>query len=180
MEDLLDQDRRFDEIGRWWNRAGEEIDIVAAGKEEVIVGEVKCSTRPLDVPVLDALMEKAELIERLGGRPVRPIAFARTGFTERAKAWLREHHGLGFRLDDIAKISDLHVPHTPRSSKQATLELHPSRPAPRAQDRPRLTPEMGRGTRQLERRPSGSIREDRPSGRPPRGRDRNRRDGSGG
>ena len=31
----------FEEIGRWWNRRGDDIDVVAEGKDEVILGEVK-------------------------------------------------------------------------------------------------------------------------------------------
>ena len=31
----------FERIGRWWNRRGDDIDVVAEGKDEVILGEVK-------------------------------------------------------------------------------------------------------------------------------------------
>src|SRR5207247_10327550 len=69
----------FDEIGRWWNRPGEEIDIVAAGKTEVLVGEVTWSRSPMELDVLRRLEMKVKLIEQLRGRPSRFAFVSRSG-----------------------------------------------------------------------------------------------------
>src|SRR3989442_3413962 len=68
----------FDEIGRWWNRPGEEIDIVAAGKTEVLAGEGTWSRSPMELDVLRRLGIKVKQNERLRGRPVQLAVLARS------------------------------------------------------------------------------------------------------
>lgn len=70
----------FEEIGRWWNRPGEEIDIVASGGTEILAGEVTWSKNQMSLETLRHLEVKAPKIEQIRGRPVRFVLVSRNGF----------------------------------------------------------------------------------------------------
>lgn len=91
----------FDEIGRWWNRQGDEIDIVAAGQAEVLAGEVKWSGEPVGLNLVRALEGKAKSIEKLRGRPVRFLFVARGGFSPEVT---EEGKSRGMLLLDLADM----------------------------------------------------------------------------
>lgn len=97
---------RFTEVGRWWNRQGEELDAVAAGPEEVWVGEVKWSRKPVDAGVIDGLLRKAALLEGRGGRALRPFVVARGGLTRGGAEALQRRHGFAWNLNDLAALFD--------------------------------------------------------------------------
>src|SRR5437870_2912982 len=96
----------FDEIGRWWNRPGEEIDIVAAGKTEVLVGEVTWSRSPMELDVLRRLEMKVRLIERLRGRPVRFAFVSRSGFDPKLVSEAARRQALLFDLPGLGQVFD--------------------------------------------------------------------------
>ncbi len=96
----------FDEIGRWWNRAGTEIDIVAAGNREVLTGEVSWSAGEMGMDVLRQLEGKVRQIEHLQGRPVRPVLVARGGFRQDLREEGASRGVLLLTLADLAKIFD--------------------------------------------------------------------------
>lgn len=96
----------FEEIGRWWSRQGEEIDIVASGPKEVLLGEVSWSREPMGLEALYALERKARGIERLGVRPVRYVLIARNGFAPALASALEERAGLMFDLRQLTKVFD--------------------------------------------------------------------------
>lgn len=96
----------FDEIGRWWNRQGEEIDIMAAGKREVIAGEVKWSASPMKSEVLNRLRSKLRLIERVGGRPVRPLLVSRGGFDSELRREAEGRAAILLNMDDLERVFD--------------------------------------------------------------------------
>jgi len=96
----------FDEIGRWWNRLGEEIDIVAAGKTEVLVGEVTWSRSPMELDVLRRLEMKVKLIEQLRGRPVRFAFVSRSGFDPKLVSEAARRQALLFDLPGLGQVFD--------------------------------------------------------------------------
>jgi AAA+ ATPase superfamily predicted ATPase len=96
----------FREIGRWWNKAGEELDVVAAGDKEIIAGEVKWSPDPAGPDVLREVLRKVDLIENKHGRPVRPLLAVRGGLTKPAAAEAEKAHALVLTLSDVAAIFD--------------------------------------------------------------------------
>lgn len=96
----------FDDIGRWWNRQGEEIDIVAAGEHTVLVGEVTWSRNPMGLDALHGLERKTRFIERVGGRPTRFVFIARRGFEPAFMAEARRRAALLFDLDGLAGVFD--------------------------------------------------------------------------
>ncbi|MBX7236393.1 MAG: ATP-binding protein [Caldilineales bacterium] len=68
-------------VGRWWNRQ-EEIDVMAVGEDDLLVGECKWSTKPVGENILDELMRKATLLKTSGDpKRVHYALFARAGFT---------------------------------------------------------------------------------------------------
>src|SRR3990172_517552 len=94
----------FDQIGRWWSRQGEEIDIVAAGEDEVLAGEVSWSRHPMGPGELGKLEGKVAQIERLGNRPVRLLLVSRSGFTDGVEAEADRRGGLLLTLQDLVRV----------------------------------------------------------------------------
>lgn len=77
-------------VGRWWNRQ-EEIDVLAVGENDLLVGECKWSTKPVGENILDELTRKATLLKAAGApKQIHYTLFARAGFTpaleERSRA----------------------------------------------------------------------------------------------
>jgi len=92
----------FYRVGRWWNRTGEEIDVVAEGDNEIIAGEVKWSPARLDLAVLGRLQQKVAMMESLEGRSVR-LLLATAG---RIRPELAERAGqLGAVLLDLDTLT---------------------------------------------------------------------------
>lgn len=90
-------------VGRWWNRR-EELDIVAVGEGDLLVGECKWSTKLVGENILDDLMRKAGLLKaQHDSKQFHYVLFARSGFTralqERARAQ-------GIRLLDTRTIAN--------------------------------------------------------------------------
>jgi hypothetical protein len=95
-----------DDVGRWWNRTGEEIDVVAPGPREILAGEVTWSGRPADARIVRETLRKIGLLERTDGRPVRPLVAARAGLAPEARAEAEEVHAL-VPLEDVARAHDV-------------------------------------------------------------------------
>ena len=96
----------FEQIGRWWNKQGEELDIVALGPKEILVGEVKWSKAPAGPELLREVQRKAALVEKTYGKPLRPVLAARGGLTDEAMADARRAHALVLDLSRIQDIFD--------------------------------------------------------------------------
>ena len=96
----------FEQIGRWWNRQGDEIDIVASGKDEVLVGEVTWSKNPMPLGDLRRLELKAREIERLQGRHVRFAFVARAGFEQELTAEAKAKGSILLDLQALQQILD--------------------------------------------------------------------------
>ncbi len=94
----------FEELGRWWNRQGMEVDLVARGGPEILVGEVKWGSGPLKLAALWALEGKARLLEGTGRRPVRLVFVARDGFTQAMQRAARERGAVLLDLADLSSI----------------------------------------------------------------------------
>jgi AAA+ ATPase superfamily predicted ATPase len=72
----------FEKIGRWWDQS-EEIDIVAVGEKDLLLGECKWNENRLTGPgVLNALKLKSAKVGEAAGKTVHYILFSRSGFTE--------------------------------------------------------------------------------------------------
>ncbi len=104
--------RRIDglEIGRWWNRAGAEIDVVVRGAKEVWAGEVKWSRRPLEFADVQGLLTRLPLLERTAHLPVRAFVVTRSGLTRNAREELERADGFSIDFADLSALLDRHAP----------------------------------------------------------------------
>lgn len=76
----------FTSVGRWWGtdpatRAQVEIDLIANSGKEYLIGECKWRNEKLDLPVLQALKEKADIFHKNRGLTWF-ILFSKSGFTQ--------------------------------------------------------------------------------------------------
>ncbi|HIE31817.1 MAG TPA: ATP-binding protein [Methanosarcinales archaeon] len=96
---------RFDRIGSWWNRKGDEIDIVALNSEtvEILFAECKWKAAAVDSGVSEDLRRKALLVDwRKGVRREYFAVFSKSGFDESCLEYCEEHGVLTFDADQIA------------------------------------------------------------------------------
>ena len=75
----------FDEIGRWWGnnpakRRQEEIDILAKSGSSAIFGECKWKNELVGISVLNALIEKSEILNQYKDKYY--MLFSKSGFTK--------------------------------------------------------------------------------------------------
>jgi uncharacterized protein len=94
----------FDRIGAWWDRNGNEIDIIAHNSKEskVLAGEVKWTNEPCDIQVVNSLMEKIKLLNFNG--TIELIFISKNGFTQSCLAKIEELNALHLDLTDISKL----------------------------------------------------------------------------
>jgi AAA+ ATPase superfamily predicted ATPase len=94
----------FNELGKWWNRQGVEVDLVARGGREILAGEVKWSSEPMKPAALADLEAKARLLEGAGSRPVRLVLVSRGGFAAPLRRAARDRGALLFNMADLASV----------------------------------------------------------------------------
>ncbi|MDP2750588.1 MAG: ATP-binding protein [Nanoarchaeota archaeon] len=96
----------FENIGNWWNRTGEEIDIVAYNRKtrKMLVGEVKWTNSPTDIDIVDSLVRKSKLINFAG--EYKFIFISKSGFTVKALSKIKEMNAIALDLKDIEKLFD--------------------------------------------------------------------------
>ncbi len=94
-------------IGSWWNRRGDEIDIVALNesKKEVLFGEVKWRNRPVGWNIVEELMEKKELVEwNREDRKERFLIVSKSGFTKKCLEKMDDEGIMHWDLKDIERM----------------------------------------------------------------------------
>ena len=94
----------FENIGSWWNRTGEEIDIIAYNHKtrRILVGEVKWTNSSTDIDVVDNLIRKAKFIDFKG--EYKFLFISKNGFTEKALTRIKEINAIFLTLKDIEKL----------------------------------------------------------------------------
>jgi len=90
---------RYEEIGSWWNRRGDEIDLLALGPEGSLAVEIKNRNLSLAEAhgILAALEEKLPLVKGLA----RPLATGIAARTVESKEVLRARGFYVMDLDDL-------------------------------------------------------------------------------
>ncbi len=103
---MKDVEISFENIGSWWDRNGNEIDIIAYNSVEkkIMLGEIKWTNKPLDIGVIENLITKTALIDFSGN--YRYVFVSKSGFTERCIARMEELGALYLDIQDIAKLFD--------------------------------------------------------------------------
>ena len=96
---------RFDRIGSWWNRKGDEIDIVALNSEtdEILFAECKWRAAAVGCGVVEDLRRKATLVDwEKGSRREYFAVFSKSGFDGACMGYCEENGVLMFDVDQIA------------------------------------------------------------------------------
>ncbi len=98
----------FENIGSWWDRNNNEIDVLAYNLKEKIflLGEIKFSNKQTDIDVIEELERKSKYIQHSGS--YKFIFVSKSGFTERAVKKMQELKAVYLDLKDIAELFDLH------------------------------------------------------------------------
>ncbi len=96
------------ELGGWWDRNGNEIDICGQSKESLLLGEVRWRTQPVDYADASKFFEKRLLVQCSGTQYNHTTMFvvSKSGFEPQAKSYLSERGVHCFTLADITQFYD--------------------------------------------------------------------------
>lgn len=96
----------FDQLGAWWDRSGNEIDLLALNSNEktLIACEVKWSKEKTDSSVLRTLLNRTSML-RFSGKII-PMIVSRSGFTEGCLRELEGIHGISIDINELGELFD--------------------------------------------------------------------------
>ncbi len=96
----------FENIGQWWDRKGNEIDIVAYNEKnrQIYVGEVKWTQQLCGVDILDDLIEKGRLLNYSGR--YQYILISKNGFTVQSLEKMKKLPVLHLDVNEMTKLFD--------------------------------------------------------------------------
>jgi len=94
----------FENIGSWWDRNSNEIDVLAYNLKEknFLLGEVKWTNKQLDTDIIEELERKSKYLNY--GGTYKFLFVSKNGFTERA---LKRMQDIGAVHLDLKEIEDL-------------------------------------------------------------------------
>lgn len=96
----------FEDIGSWWDRNSNEIDIVAVNKREknILFGEVKWTKETAGIEILNELIRKSNLVKFSG--KYQYLLVSKSGFTDECLKKMKEFGALHLDLKEIEKLFD--------------------------------------------------------------------------
>ena len=96
----------FEQIGSWWDRKANEIDILAFSRKKVpvLLGEIKWTNNKVDVDLLDNLTKKTKLVNFKG--EYKLMLVSKNGFTKRCIEKMDQMGCVYLDLADIEKLFD--------------------------------------------------------------------------
>jgi len=96
----------FEDIGSWWDRNSNEIDILAYNLKEknFLIGEIKWTNKPLDVDIVEGLYRKSKFINHSGD--YKFIFVSKNGFTNSAIKRMEELKATYLDLKEIEQLFD--------------------------------------------------------------------------
>ena len=95
-----------DQVGSWWDRKGNEVDVLFFSKKEkrVSIGEIKWRKRPVGVDTVNRLMGNLERIDWYNQKRIEyPFILSKNGFTEKAIQLMDEYNIPGFNIKDCER-----------------------------------------------------------------------------
>ncbi len=104
--DIFSEGRQFTSIGRWWHK-DKEIDIVALNENtaEIVFCECKWQNRETGASVLEDLRDKSQYVRwNDGARVEQFMVVSRSGFTQKAVDYARDHNFILLTPEGIRKI----------------------------------------------------------------------------
>ena len=96
----------FENIGSWWDRNSNEIDILAYNLKEknFLLGEVKWTNKQLDTDVIEELERKSKYLNYRG--VYKFLFVSKNGFTEKALKKMQDIGAIHLDLKDISELFD--------------------------------------------------------------------------
>lgn len=96
----------FEQIGSWWDRKANEIDVVAFNKKKrrMLLGEIKWTHDKVGVDLLDDLIRKTKLLNFSG--EYKLMLVSKSGFTEKCIERMEQMKCVHLDLADIEKLFD--------------------------------------------------------------------------
>lgn len=96
----------FENIGSWWDRNSNEIDIFAYNLKEknFLLGEIKWTNKPLDIEIIEELERKSKYIQY--GGTYNFLFISKSGFTEKALKKINDIGGIHLDLKEIESLFD--------------------------------------------------------------------------
>lgn len=104
---------RFTKVGPWWNRRGDEIDLVAFDdtKKLVLFGEIKWTSRKVGWKSVRDLIEKADLVPKPESCNQKYLFVSKSGFSDRCIDQMDQDGIIHWDLKDIESfISGAEMP----------------------------------------------------------------------
>lgn len=94
----------FDQLGSWWDRNGNEIDIIALNSREktMIACEVKWANEKTDIGVLNTLLSRTRMLNFAG--KITPMLVSRAGFTEGCMKEMERINGIAIDLQELGGL----------------------------------------------------------------------------
>ncbi len=94
----------FENIGSWWDRNSNEIDVLAYNLKEknFLLGEVKWTNKQLDLDIIEELERKSKYL-RYGGT-YKFLFVSKSGFTEKALKKMQDIGAVHLDLKDIEEL----------------------------------------------------------------------------
>jgi len=94
----------FENIGSWWDRNSNEIDVLAYNLKEknFLLGEIKWTNKQLDIDVIEELERKSKYLNY--GGTYKFLFVSKNGFTEKA---LKKMHDIGAIHLDLKEMEEL-------------------------------------------------------------------------
>lgn len=91
----------FTEIGSWWDKNGNEIDIVACNSksDNYYLGEVKWTNKPMDVGIVDNILNKSKFLQKAG--TYHFFFVSKSGFTKKALNLMDSMGALHLNLKEL-------------------------------------------------------------------------------
>lgn len=99
----------FTEIGAWWRRKEGDIDVVATGKNTLIIGECKWTEEPVGYEVPLMLEQRLSFLNCSDSQRsnVCFIIVSKNGFTTPALRYIEEKNMVGLTLKDVTELFDM-------------------------------------------------------------------------
>ena len=94
-------------MGSWWNRRGDEIDIVADLGNEVLFVECKWRNRKITWREVKDLIRKSELVKIESSKKRKYMIVSKLGFTENLRKRMNKEDIIYWDLSDIKRMMEL-------------------------------------------------------------------------
>lgn len=97
----------YGRTGSWWNRQGEEIDVVSINEKrnEILFGEVKWRSRQIGWDVVKELKKKADLVQwHRNDRKERYLVVSKSGFTNKCLERMRDEDIMHWNIRNIERF----------------------------------------------------------------------------